>query len=110
MATGQSDSGDISVSRLSFSPVTQELIERYSIPVGSTGAVILPKDGGDGASALEGAVVSRVESDRFERFVTSPDELASGIESIKGLGDRAASFRVLGQDNRYRWVRVNLTD
>jgi len=93
--------------------VTEELVQKYAIPSGARGAVILLGESAQDVAemaALEGSVVSRVESDHFEKFVTSPDELMGGIEAVKALGDSAASFRVLGQDNRYKWVRVHLGD
>lgn len=108
MSLQEHNPSTVELDALELSPVTEELRSKYSIPTESTGAVIVSGSGAVASphASLEGCVISRVESDQYEAFVASPDDLTTGVQAMKSLGDKAASIRVLGPDNRYRWVRV----
>ncbi len=100
MATTQDIHHTVDLSDLSLEPISPQLIDKYDIPTETAGAVITSS--GD----LEGGVISRMQSDSYELFVTSPGDITRGIEKMKSLGDGAALFRFNRHNDSYSWIKV----
>ena len=102
MAMDQDIHVTVNLSDLQLSPVSDELIAKYDIPTETAGAVIT-SDG-----ELQGGVISRMQSDRYELFVTSPEDVVRGVDKMKGLGDDTALFRFNKRNDSYSWIKVRL--
>lgn len=102
MTTTQNIHQTVDLSDLSLEPISPQLIDRYHIPTETAGAVIT--SGGD----LEGGVISRMQSDSYELFVTSPNDIMRGIAKMKSLGDEAALFRFNRHNDSYSWIKVRI--
>ena len=101
----------LSLSNLKLVPLTKELMSQYDIPTESSGVVLVSfdeKEAGDKADEVVGGLVSRIQSDSYEMFVTSPDDVERGVEAMKRLGDKTAFFRVTKAGETYNWIRVRL--
>ncbi len=102
MAMDQDIHVTVNLSDLQLSPVSEELIQKYDIPTETHGAVITSD--GD----LQGGVISRMQSDRYELFVTSPEDVARGVDKMKNLGDDTALFRFNKRNDSYSWIKVRI--
>ncbi|MGI9413105.1 MAG: hypothetical protein ACR2PM_05520 [Hyphomicrobiales bacterium] len=106
MASEREFEHTVDLSRMTLSPVSDALIEKYGLPTESAGVVITAVDDAGAAKALEGGVISRIQSNSYELFVYSPDDVSRGITKMKSFGDETAQFRFSNKGDAYGWLRV----
>lgn len=106
MASEQEFGHTVDLSKMTLSAVSDALIEKYGLPTESAGVVITAVDDTGPAKELEGGVVSRIQSDSYELFVYSVDDVGRGVDKMKSFGDETAQFRFSNRGDAYSWLRV----